>query len=241
MFQHNFSIWIGFDPREAAAYAVARKSIVDNAKGIPVRGLVLDDLRRDGIYTRQTEKKPGVDGPVLWDTISEAPMATEFAISRFLVPHLAKKGWAMFIDCDVLARTNIYKLFEKLDPKYALYCVKHNHQPTSTVKMDGQVQTTYARKNWSSVMVFNCGHPSNAKLTVDLVNTVPGRDLHRFCWLEDDEIGELGPEWNWLAGYSDDSVMPRIVHHTDGSPCMRGYENAPYADEWRAVLNGWAR
>jgi hypothetical protein len=49
-------------------------------------------------------------------------------------------------------------------------------------------------------MLFNCDHPSNKKLTVEMINTLPGRDLHRFCWLEDDEIGELDPGWNWLVG-----------------------------------------
>jgi hypothetical protein len=168
-------------------------------------------------------------------------MATEFAISRFLVPHLAEHGWAMFMDCDVLVRANVMDLFEKLDRKYAVYCVKHNHRPVETVKMDGQTQTVYPRKNWSSVMVFNCDHPSNKALTPELVNELPGRDLHRFCWLEDHEIGELGPEWNWLAGHTDSNIVPRLVHHTDGSPCMKGYENAAYAEEWRAVLTGWAR
>lgn len=241
MFKHNFSIWIGFDPREAAAYAVARHSAQANAACIPVHGVVLDDLRRDGLYTRATEIRPGFDRPILWDTVSDAPMATEFAISRFFVPHLAKKGWALFMDCDVLVRMNLHKLFEKLEHKYAVYCVKHDHKPANDFKMDGQIQTLYPRKNWSSVMVFNCEHPSNRWLTPENINSTPGRDLHRFCWLNDDEIGELDPHWNWLAGHSSKDILPRIVHHTDGSPCMRGYEDAPYADEWTAVLRSWAR
>jgi hypothetical protein len=89
-------------------------------------------------------------------------------------------------------------------------------------------------------MLFNCDHPSNAKLTVEMVNTLPGRDLHRFCWLEDDEIGELPIEWNWLAGHCSSDINPSIVHHTDGTPAMFGYEDAPYADEWRAELARWA-
>src|SRR5690606_8943360 len=151
-------------------------------------------------------------------------MATEFAISRFLVPHLAKKvhgvrgGWAMFQDCDMLNRGNVVEAFNQLDPSKAVMCVKHNHNPPEGTKMDGQEQLRYARKNWSSVMFFNLDHPSNSKLTVELVNTVPGRDLHRFCWLQDDEIGELGPEWNFLVGHSDPSIDPKIVHHTEGSP-----------------------
>lgn len=237
------SVWIGFDPREVAAYAVARWSVNYHIslKCIPIYGLVLDDLRKRGFYWRPTETRPGVDAPVLWDVISDAPMATEFAITRFLVPHLAGRGWALFMDCDMLVRANVMELFAGLDREKAVYCVKHNHQPSNTFKMDGQPQTHYARKNWSSVMVFNCDHPSNKILTPDLVNELPGRDLHRFCWLKDEEIGGLDPAWNWLAGHSDTKIVPKIVHHTDGSPCLRGYENAAYADEWRSVLHGWAR
>lgn len=106
--------------------------------------------------------------------------------------------------------------------------------------MDGQEQTRYARKNWSSVMLFNLAHTSNQNLTVDLVNSVPGRDLHRFCWLQDDEIGELEPEWNFLVGHTDPSINPKIVHFTEGTPNLPGYENVPFADEWMMERNRWA-
>ena len=102
--------------------------------------------------------------------------------------------------------------------------------------LDGQAQTQYERKNWSSVMVFNVDHPANAQLTPAMVNALPGRDLHRFCWLEDDQIGELAPEWNFLVGHTDPSVEPKIVHFTEGGPWMSGYENVAYADEWRRQL-----
>jgi hypothetical protein len=106
--------------------------------------------------------------------------------------------------------------------------------------MDGQAQTRYARKNWSSVILWNVDHPANKALTIELVNSVPGRDLHRFCWLEDDLIGELHPKWNWLVGHSDPEIDPAIVHFTDGIPTMQGYEDSEYADEWRAELERWA-
>jgi lipopolysaccharide biosynthesis glycosyltransferase len=167
-------------------------------------------------------------------------MATEFACSRFLVPRLAQSGWALFMDCDMLVRTDLLKLFNQADPDKAVMVVKHNHQPPEGIKMDGQAQTRYARKNWSSVILWNVEHPANAALTMELVNTVPGRDLHRFCWLEDDLIGELHPKWNWLVGHSDPEVDPAIVHFTDGIPTMHGYEDCEYADEWRAELERWA-
>jgi hypothetical protein len=234
---HPQSIWIGFDPREVDAYAVARSSIHRHTVApIPVRPVALAPLRAAGLYRRPTEIRDGR----LWDAISEAPMATEFACSRFLVPRLAGGGWALFMDCDMLIRTNLSRLFSLADPSKAVMVVKHHHEPPEGEKMDGQVQTRYARKNWSSVMLFNCDHPANQALTVDLVNEVPGRDLHRFCWLDDDLIGELPPSWNWLAFHSSTEIDPDIVHFTEGVPSMAGYEDQPFADEWRRELLAWA-
>lgn len=229
-------VYIGFDPREAAAFAVARSSIRQWNKHILVHGLVLDDLRKQGLYTRPTEVRLGKT----WDVISGAYQSTEFANSRFLVPHLAREGWAAFMDCDMLVRTNIARVFDKLDHNKAVYCVKHDHMPNNDTKMDGQAQTAYPRKNWSSFMLFNCSHPANAGLTLDLINSAPGRELHRFCWLEDHHIGELGPEWNYLVGHTETNVEPKVVHFTDGGPWFHGFENVPYADEWRAEMTRWA-
>lgn len=217
---------------------------------IPIYGVVLGKLQRAGLYTRPTDVKigqwEGRDGrkwsstePVLWDVISQWTMSTQHAIARFLVPHLAKHGWAIVSDGDVLCREggNIARLFDSFDNSKAVYCVQHRHEPAETVKMDGQVQSQYVRKNWSSFVAFNCDHPSNKNLTPGVVNTLPGRDLHRFAWLIDEEIGELGPEWNFLVRHSDPSINPKIVHFTDGVPDMPGYENDPYAAEWRLELD----
>lgn len=233
------SVWIGFDPREVSAFVVAQSSLRKRSATYvgPVRPVVLDYLRRTGLYRRPTEIRT-IDGRrQLWDTISDAPMSTEFAISRFLVPRLAGKGLALFTDSDVLFRTNVSWLFDEIDPQFAVSVVKHDHRPAEGVKMDGQVQTAYSRKNWSSVMVFNCDHAANKALTVDLVNRFPGRDLHRFCWLDDSQIGELPPIYNHLVGHTPiGSIEPRIVHFTDGVPDMPGYENVPFAEEWRDQL-----
>lgn len=235
------SLWIGFDPREAAAFAVARESALLNMpRHYGLHGIVLDEMRGKGLYTRPTSRKSGR----LFDDISEAPMSTEFAISRFLTPILAKhEGLAMFADADMLFRANLVPLFDycAANPDRAVHCVKHNFNPPEGEKMDGQAQLRYARKNWSSIMVFNAEHPSNRKLTVDLINEVPGRDLHAFCWLKDEEIGALPAEWNYLVGHTQIDESPRIVHFTDGIPTMPGYEDVEFADEWRASLLGWAR
>lgn len=237
-------IYIGFDPREVAAFAVCRESVKRHCPGNwPVRGLVLSDLQAKGLYTRPLEYRPSaVDRPLLWDVISDAPMSTEHANARFLVPYIAKTGWALFMDGDVLVRANLGQMFETLDRSKAVYCVQHRHEPEPGVKMDGQQQTRYARKNWTSFILFNCDHPANAPLVNDttLANTLPGRDLHRLCWLKDEDIGELDCSWNWLAGVSDPEIAPDVVHFTNGTPDMRGYEDAPFADEWRKRLNEWA-
>lgn len=237
------SIYIGFDPREAAAFAVAKYSAEKYlTQKIPIRGLLLPELVDAGLYKRPIEwRRSAVDAPIMWDVLSDAPMSTQHANARFFVPMIAKTGWVLFTDGDVLFRSSASRLFDEYaDPSIAVYCVQHRYTPKTDIKMDGQVQTKYNRKNWSSVMLINCDHPSNKRLTLDMLNTLPGRDLHRFCWLEDKEIGSLDPSWNWLSGTSDPSIDPRIVHFTDGVPDMAGYEHTAYADEWKATLHEWA-
>jgi hypothetical protein len=244
------SIFIGFDPREANAYAVTKQSIHAHCNvPYPVRPVIMQDLIEEDLYYRETIRQDGR----LFDVISEHPMATEFAISRFLTPLLAKREprslrgvgprLAVFMDSDMLVRRNIDGLFASYDGHSAVQVVKHNFAPAEGLKMDGQVQSRYGRKNWSSVMLFNIDHPANNELTVELINSVPGRDLHAFCWLHDYDIGELPVDWNYLIGHHtrDDCVNPSLVHFTDGIPTMPGYENAEYAEEWNATLRSWAR
>lgn len=230
------SIFIGYDAREAEAFAVCRHSLQRFAPDIPVHAIELSEMREAGLYTRPMSKREGR----LWDDISDAPCATEFAISRFLTPHLADAGWALFMDCDILSRADVGELFAQADPRYAVMCVQHpNYNPPDAIKMDGQLQTFYARKNWSSVMLFRVGHPANERLTLDLINGVPGRDLHRLCWLNDDEIGALEPKWNFLVGVTDPAVDPALVHFTSGGPWFEGYHDVPYADEWVVERARW--
>lgn len=257
MHKKHFSIWLGWDTREAAAFAVARESFrrnYDLPAGVitPVKAIVADQMRQIGLYHRPVEI---IDGR-FYDLISEAPMSTEFAITRFLTPYLAKgmhsSGWALFADSDVLCRSSLFRLYDLLDDSKALMCVQHKHAVAAgSVKMDGQAQLAeidprasgrYSRKNWSSVMAFNLDHPANQRLTVGMVNELPGRDLHRFCWLDDDEIGELPARWNYLVGHTklDVGDEPALVHFTDGYPMMPGYENVEFADEWRAQFMRWA-
>jgi hypothetical protein len=240
----KLSIWLGWDPREAAAFAVARASCRRRlSQSVPIYGLILNDLIALGLYTRPIEYRPSAaDKPIMWDVVSDAPMSTEHACARFFVPRLAKEGWALFCDGDVMFRGNVMRLFEQLDLSKAVYCVQHRHEPESGVKMDGQIQTAYSRKNWSSVMAFNCDHPANKALTLSVLNNTPGRDLHRFCWIDDDDlIGELPSAWNHLVGHTDPKLSATIAHFTSGTPDMPGYEQQKYAEEWRIARDDWAR
>jgi hypothetical protein len=229
------SLWLGYDEREAEAFAVARRSFRRHAPGVPIQALCLDDLREAGLYRRPTSHKDGM----LWDDISEAPMSTQFAISRFLAPVLAGTGWALFADCDVMAVKSLDALWAQLDPSKAVMCVQHeNYTPPDKVKMDGQLQTLYARKNWSSVMAVNCDHPANKALTVDYINTVPGRDLHAFRWLNDSDIGALTPDWNYLVGVTK-RLEPSLIHWTSGGPWFPKYRDVQFADIWLKERAEW--
>jgi hypothetical protein len=242
-------VYIGFDRREADAFAVARSSMRRRATlPVPINGLILGDLQARGLYRRPTSVSIDATGAVrIVDHVSarddyDGRISTEHANARFLVPYLHGSGAALFADGDILVRSNIWRVFDEVerDPSKALWCVKHDHDPKTNTKMDGQTQTKYARKNWSSVMLFNCDHPATSRLTIEMVNTLPGRDLHRFCWLDDHEIGELDVSWNWLVGHSSPEVEPKLVHFTDGVPSMAGYADVPFADEWQDELYRWA-
>lgn len=228
----------GWDPREVLGYQLCAFSAIRRTSE-PMRFIPLMEkaLRYSGLYRRPHEQRDGHT----WDVISDAPMATSFACSRFLTPWLASEPWALFCDfADQLFIDDPAALFALADDRYAVMVVKRDHDPVEMVKMDGQIQTSYARKNWSSVILWNLSHPANARLTVDMVNTLPGRDLHRFCWLQDDEIGALPLEWNWLVGTDpasevDAGRMPKLLHYTAGTPELLG-DGGPWTEVWRREL-----
>lgn len=227
----KFAVWIGYDPREQEAFDVAKASIeLHSGFDLDIYAMALGVLQRRGMYQRPTRK----DGNVLWDVISDAPMSTEFAISRFFVPALSPQySWAVFMDCDVMLRAPIEELFALADKTKAVQVVKHSHLPGSaTTKMDGQPQTAYPRKNWSSVVLWNLKHPANRTLTAAKLNSWSGRALHGFQWLADEVIGELPAEWNHLVGVNAPNPDAKLVHFTLGIPTMAGYQACEHAAEW---------
>lgn len=224
------TVFLGWSPNEMVAANVADYSLrATSGMDLDVRRLALLQLRAQKLYTRPTEYR--YDG-TLWDVISDAPMTTEHAISRFLVPHLMNyQGWALFVDGDVLFRADVRELFALADPQYAVQVVKHPPLYSQAPKKAGMPQTVYARKNWSSVILWNCGHPAHRDLT-PAVNVATGRDLHRFGWLEDDQIGPLPPSWNHLVGVSPLLDDVHLAHFTLGVPTLPGHESDPFAEEW---------
>lgn len=239
-------VYMGYDSREVEAYKVAEFSLKRRAS-VPVRvvPIKLDDMHDMGYLWRKTEMRDGK----MWDVISEAPQSTEFAISRFLTPILHRAsygyaGWAVFVDCDVLFLDDVHNLFDLLESRYAVMCVKHKYTPSTTVKMDGQTQTFYSFKNWSSVMAINCNHFANDKLDIAYINNKPGRDLHGFDWIKDHDkhIGALPPEWNALIGEPGyDLETAKIAHYTLGGPWM-GNSISPEADAlWLAERDAFLK
>jgi lipopolysaccharide biosynthesis glycosyltransferase len=216
-------VFVGYDIREDIAYQVCEYSIKKHNSSAEVIPLKQRELREAGTYTRAV------------DPLS----STEFTFTRFLVPYLSDyKGWAVFVDCDFVFVDDVKKLFNEADEKYAVMVVKHDYTPAEGFKMDGCKQLPYPRKNWSSTILWNCGHPSNKVLTTDVVNTQTGQYLHRFQWLKDEEIGELKPEWNWLAGWYEEpsNGSPKAIHYTEGGPWFKEYRRCPYHKVWKKYL-----
>lgn len=210
-------VFLGYDSKESVAYHVACHSILArSSQPVAISPVMLSQVRD------------------VFDRGRDAKQSTEFSFSRFLVPWLCNyEGWAIFIDCDILALDDIAKLWSLRDDKYAVMCVKHHHVPKEETKFLGQVQTQYEKKNWSSMMLLNTARCR--ALTPEYVNTATGLELHRFRWLEtEDLIGEVPHRWNHLVDY--DPQLPAselsILHYTEGGPYFKDYRNCGYAAEW---------
>jgi len=214
-------IFIGWDRRETEAYKVCVKSLKEYAsQELDIIPIVKDTLIETGEYYRPQPEAGSV----------------EFTYTRFLVPYLANyDGWALFIDCDFLFTRDVSELFAMADDKYALMCAKHDYIPKNSIKMDGQKQLSYPRKNWSSCILWNCGHAANIILNPDVVSKESGAFLHRFYWIPDESIGDIPLEWNWLEGeYDKPDTPPAAIHFTNGGPWFENYQNTDYADLWRS-------
>lgn len=221
-------VYIGWDPREVQAYDLAKWSIKQHSENVDIEALKLSEIKH--VFNRPIEWR----GNQMWCPISQAPQTTEFSTSRFAIPFLTS-GWALFVDCDIICRADVSELFALADDKYAVMAVKHKQKVgVGEMKMVDQASVYYNRKNWSSVMLINCEHPANQRLTVDDINAWPGRDLHAFKWLRDEEIGELPEEWNHLVDVSNPEKIEeaKILHYTLGGPWIKDWQERASDKYW---------
>ena len=208
-------VYIGYDKRESGAFWTCAASIMENSS-VPVE---IIPLKKEQLpLTRPKHPK----------------QSNDFAFTRWLVPHLQSyQGYAIFVDCDFLFYGDIADLWYLRDPSKAVMVCKHSSETFKEGKKYlGTEQTVYDRKCWSSLMLFNCEHPSCYKLSPTTVDQADGLDLHQFRWCEDDHIGDLPLEWNWLVGHYPFNDRVKAVHFTEGGPYFKAYRDCEYAGDW---------
>jgi lipopolysaccharide biosynthesis glycosyltransferase len=203
-------IVVGFDQREAVAYHTFCQSVIDHTSD-PVRFTPLVahglDGKRDGSNT--------------------------FIYSRFLVPYImGYRGWAIFADGDMVCKEDIAKLWALRDDKYAVQVVQHEYKTKYKTKYLGNKNEDYPRKNWSSLILWNCEHSANRSLTPTNIAGLSGEFLHRFQWLHDGEVGELPLTWNWLVMEYPTHENAELLHYTIGTPCFKDYADCDMSSYW---------
>ena len=212
-------IFIGFDQREACAYHTFVQSLI-NHSSIPLditplclKSLVgYKELHRDG--------------------------GNDFVYSRFLSPFLNNfDGWAIYADGDMVCQADILELLKLKDDSKAVMVEKHNYQTKQSKKYFNNKNENYPKKNWSSVILWNCSHPKHKILTPEFIQNQSGKFLHRFSWLDEDEIGEIPLEWNWLALEYPENKEAKIIHYTLGTPCLKEYKDTNMSDIWYDSYN----
>lgn len=213
-------IFIGFDPREAETYHVLVQSLI-NRSSVPV-----------GITPLHT--------PMLKDFNGQQDGTNAFTYTRFMVPELMGfDGWALYLDSDMLVREDITALWDLRDESKAVMVCQHDYKTTTPVKAIGTAlegkNESYPRKNWSSMVLWNCSHPRNRILTTDFVASAGGKTLHRFEWLSDDLVGSIPLKWNHLVGEYPYDPSASLVHFTLGAPGFNHYKHCDYSFEWRKV------
>jgi len=211
-------IFVGYDPREAVTFHVCVNSIIRHASQpvqiIPIALNLFSDYD---------------------ETHSDG--SNQFVYARFLVPHLMSfDGWAIYIDGDMVVRDDIVKLWDMKQYDKDVMVVKHDYKTIMQHKYMGAKNEDYPRKNWSSVILWNCNAFPNRILKPDFVQEQTGAFLHRFSWLEDHRIGELPRDWNWLPDELGENPDAKLLHYTLGAPCFYEYADTVQADQWHNEL-----
>jgi lipopolysaccharide biosynthesis glycosyltransferase len=208
---------VGFDQREAIAYHTFTQSIMDKSS-LPVSFTPLAINTLKGYHETHTEK------------------SNDFVYSRFLTPYLnAFSGWAIFADGDMICHADIKELWDLRDESKAVLVVKHDYKTKAQTKYLGNINMDYPKKNWSSLILWNCAHPKHRILTPDFISNQTGKFLHRFSWLEDEDIGDLPKDWNWLAIEYPENKNAKLIHYTLGTPCFKEYWDSEMSEIWHAT------
>lgn len=214
---NTITLVVGFDQREAIAYHVFCQSVLESSNS-PIRFIPLSD------NLVKNYKETHLDG------------SNQFIYSRFLAPYLNEyRGWVIFADGDMVCQADITDLWNLRDESKAVQVVKHDYKTKAQIKYLGNKNENYPRKNWSSLILWNCEHPANRVLTPDFIQSQPGSFLHRFSWLSDELIGELPMEWNWLAIEYPENPAAKIIHYTLGTPCFKDYSKESMSHIWFQV------
>ena len=219
------NLFIGFDQKESVAYHTFVQSIIDKSS-IP---LSITPLAENNLNMYDENH---IDG------------TNKFTYSRFLVPFLMGfDGWAIFADGDMVCLDDIKNLLDLRDNKFALQVIKHDYKTKYKTKYFGQKNEDYPRKNWSSLILWNCSHKKNKILTPEFISDKDGSYLHRFKWLNDVEIGEIKKEWNWLAMEYPEKKDLKLIHYTLGTPCFKEFKNTSLSKDWhdsfKRLLDGF--
>lgn len=205
-------IFTGFDQREARGWHAFMASVLENtAEPVAVTPLTMLS-QRDG--------------------------TNAFTYSRFLVPYLCDfKGFALFVDgADMIAQRDLSELWELRDGWHPVRVVKHDYKtrfPRKYVGTEMEADNSdYPRKNWSSVILWDCGNYMNRVLTPKFIAEHDGKYLHRFGWLPDERIGDLPADWNWLCDEYGQNNDAKLLHYTAGIPGIRAHSKSAHAQSW---------
>ena len=212
------NIYIGFDPREEYGTHTFASSVLARASR-PVSFIPLHL-------------------PLFRSFYSQRAGTNAFTFSRFLIPFLQDfRGWALFADgADMICKADIAELWALRHHNYAVQVVKHDYKTKHPrkylcTKMEADNED-YPRKNWASLMLINCSHFAWRYMTPEAIEMTPKMDLLQLNFVSSDKIGELPPEWNWLADEYGSNPDAKVLHWTAGIPGFPRYTDAPHADDW---------
>jgi hypothetical protein len=222
-------VFIGWDPEHAEAAEVCRHSLLKHAT-MPVQVVFLkqSELRDAGHYWRDHDDQA----------------ATEYTYTRYLVPHLMDySGLALYVDAGFVFLDDVRQLFQNFDSRATVHVVKHQYKPKNTTKLTDKAQHVYPRKNWSSLVLWNCGHKDLRGLTAEAVSTQTVSWLHRLEFVPSSTVHSLGPEWNWLVGWyhEPDDGAPKALNFTEGGPWLKNYQQCEYGWYWSQACQDWQR